>query len=88
MLCFRRHEKNLSGYKIGFDGLGDKSRANARHLHAQGAKAVVWNPSEAPVEAAMELEYTRVGIKSCLHPLLVVLEEAKLVAGFWLRPGN
>jgi hypothetical protein len=23
-----------------------------------------------------------------LHPLLAVLEEAKLVAGFWLRPGN
>ena len=32
--------------------------------------------------------YTRVGIKPCLHPLLAVLEEAKLVAGFWLRPGN
>lgn len=32
--------------------------------------------------------YTRVGIKPCLHPLRAVLEEAKLVAGFWLRPGN
>jgi hypothetical protein len=32
--------------------------------------------------------YTRVGLKPCLHPLLAVLEEAKLVAGFWLRPGN
>jgi len=32
--------------------------------------------------------YTRLGIKPCLHPLLAVLEEAKLVAGFWLRPGN
>ena len=32
--------------------------------------------------------YTRVGVKPCLHPLLAVLEEAKLVAGFWLRPGN
>ena len=31
---------------------------------------------------------TRLGIKPCLHPLLAVLEEAKLVAGFWLRPGN
>ena len=32
--------------------------------------------------------YTRLGIKPCLHPLLAVLEEAKLVVGFWLRPGN
>lgn len=32
--------------------------------------------------------YTRLGLKPCLHPLLAVLEEAKLVVGFWLRPGN
>lgn len=32
--------------------------------------------------------YTRLGVKPCLHPLLAVLEEPKLVAGFWLRPGN
>lgn len=32
--------------------------------------------------------YTRLGIKPCLHPLLAVLEEAKLVAGFWLRSGS
>ncbi len=32
--------------------------------------------------------YTRLGIKPCLHPLLAVLAEAKLVAGFWLRAGN
>jgi hypothetical protein len=32
--------------------------------------------------------YTRLGNKPCLHPLLAVLEEAKLVANFWLRPGN
>jgi hypothetical protein len=32
--------------------------------------------------------YTRMGTKPCLHPLIAVLEEAKLVAGFWLRPGN
>ena len=32
--------------------------------------------------------YTRMGVKPCLHPLLAVLEEAKLVVGFWLRPGN
>lgn len=32
--------------------------------------------------------YTRLGNKPCLHPLLAVLEEAKLVCGFWLRAGN
>jgi len=32
--------------------------------------------------------YTRLGNKPCLHPLLAVLAEAKLVAGFWLRAGN
>jgi hypothetical protein len=28
------------------------------------------------------------GNKPCLHPLLAVLEEPKLVVGFWLRAGN
>ena len=32
--------------------------------------------------------YTRLGTKPCLHPLIAVLEEAKLVGGFRLRPGN
>jgi hypothetical protein len=32
--------------------------------------------------------YTRMGYKPCLHPLLAVLKEAKLVVGFWLRSGN
>lgn len=32
--------------------------------------------------------YTRVGLKPCLHPLLAVLSEVKMVAGFWLRSGN
>jgi hypothetical protein len=32
--------------------------------------------------------YTRLGNKPCLHPLLAVLEEAKLVVGCWLRAGN
>ena len=32
--------------------------------------------------------YTPMGIKPCLHPLLAVLEEPKLVANFWLRAGN
>jgi hypothetical protein len=32
--------------------------------------------------------YTRLGAKPCLHPLLAVLSEVRLVAGFWLRPGD
>lgn len=32
--------------------------------------------------------YTRLGTRPCLHPLLAVLEEVKLVAGCWWRPGN
>lgn len=32
--------------------------------------------------------YTKQGIKPCLHPILGVLAEAKVVVNFWLRPGN
>jgi len=32
--------------------------------------------------------YTRKGLKPCLHPLIAVLAEAKMVAGYWLRSGN
>lgn len=36
----------------------------------------------------MEVGYTRVGTKPCLHPLLAIFSEVRLVAAFWLRPGN
>jgi len=39
-------------------------------------------------QEGVKVGYTRLGTKPCLHPLLAVLEEAKLVIGFWLRPGN
>lgn len=39
-------------------------------------------------QEGVQTGYTGFGIKPCLHPLLAVLEEAKLVVGFWLRPGN
>jgi hypothetical protein len=39
-------------------------------------------------QEGVQTGYTRLGTKPCLHPLLAVLEEAKLVIGFWLRPGN
>lgn len=32
--------------------------------------------------------YTRKGLKPCLHPLLAVLAEVRLVCQFWLRAGN
>jgi hypothetical protein len=32
--------------------------------------------------------HTPRGLKRCLHPLLAVIAEAKLVAGFWLRAGH
>jgi hypothetical protein len=32
--------------------------------------------------------YTRRGLKPCLHPLLAVLAEARLVVQMWLRSGN
>lgn len=32
--------------------------------------------------------YTRKGLKPCHHPLMAVLAEAKMVAGYWLRSGN
>jgi hypothetical protein len=32
--------------------------------------------------------YTRAGLKPCLHPLLAVIAEVRLVAQLWLRPGN
>ena len=32
--------------------------------------------------------YTRHGLKPCLHPLLAIISEARLVAQLWLRSGN
>lgn len=52
-------DKALSGHKIGFVGLGNMGRANARHLHEAGAEVVVWNRSDAPAEAAAALGMKR-----------------------------
>ncbi len=32
--------------------------------------------------------YTRPGVKPCLHPLLAIVSEVRLVAQLWLRSGN
>jgi len=39
-------------------------------------------------QEGVEVGYTRAGTKPCLHPLLAVISEVRLMAGFWLRPGN
>lgn len=39
-------------------------------------------------QEGVRVGYTRLGLKPCLHPLLAVLAEAKVVAQFWLRSGN
>jgi 2-hydroxy-3-oxopropionate reductase len=49
----------LKGHKIGFVGLGNMGRANARHLHEKGAEVVVWNRSDAPAEEAVRLGMRR-----------------------------
>lgn len=51
--------KPLAGHKIGFVGLGNMGRANARHLHEAGAEVVVWNRSDPPAEAAVALGMKR-----------------------------
>lgn len=51
--------KPLSGQKIGFVGLGNMGRANARHLLEAGAEVIVWNRSDAPAEAAVALGMKR-----------------------------
>lgn len=55
----RQMNKPLTGQKIGFVGLGNMGRANARHLHEAGADVVVWNRSDAPAVAAMALGMRR-----------------------------
>lgn len=52
-------DKPLTGHKIGFVGLGNMGRANARHLHEAGAEVVVWNRSDAPVVAAVAMGMRR-----------------------------
>jgi 2-hydroxy-3-oxopropionate reductase len=50
---------DLKGQKIGFVGLGNMGRANARHLLAAGAEMHVWNRSAAPALEAAALGMRR-----------------------------
>jgi hypothetical protein len=51
--------KPLLGHKIGFVGLGNMGRANARQLHQAGAEVLVWNRNAVPAEAAVALGMKR-----------------------------
>jgi hypothetical protein len=39
-------------------------------------------------QEGVKVGYTRAGLKPCLHPLLAVLAETRLVVQLWLRSGN
>jgi len=49
---------------------------STRLLHEDGA------------QEGVAVGYTKRGLKPCLHPLLAVLAEVRVVAQLWLRPGN
>ncbi|MDZ4851607.1 MAG: NAD(P)-dependent oxidoreductase [Pirellulaceae bacterium] len=49
----------LTGYRIGFVGLGNMGRAMARHLHNAGAEVIVWNRSDAAAETAVAMGMKR-----------------------------
>lgn len=76
LMCFRRlwrwAMERLPSRKDGYALDLDSTRLLHEHGHQQG----------------VQTGYTRLGTKPCLHPLLAVLREAKLVAQFWLRPGT
>ena len=39
-------------------------------------------------QEGVRVGYTKYGFKPCLHPLLAVLSEVRLIAQLWLRPGH
>jgi len=39
-------------------------------------------------QEGVRVGYSRKGLKPCHHPLIAVLAEVKMVAGYWLRSGN
>lgn len=39
-------------------------------------------------QEGVQTAFTRLGKKPCLHPLLAIVSEVRLVAQLWLRPGN
>lgn len=74
--CFRPlwywRLERLPGAKAGYTLDLDSTRLLHKDGHQEGVQG----------------GYTKQGLKPCLHPLLAVLAELRLVAQLWLRPGN
>jgi hypothetical protein len=89
--CFRalwrwgmeRLPSRKGGYTLDLDSTAEE---------AEGNRGGRWTGEpllhEDGHQEGVRVGHTRVGLKPCLHPLLAVLEEAKLVVQFWLRPGH
>jgi hypothetical protein len=79
--------------KAGLGGLPERGRTSPAQAGLERRKIKVFAAygvfaTHNGHQDGVAVGYTRLGTKPCLHPLLAVLAEAKLVAGFWLRPGN
>jgi hypothetical protein len=93
-------QSTLSRFFQGFSSAG-KNLACFRPLFRQVMQELPGRPNGHAVDfdstrllhedghqEGVAVGYTRVGTKPCLHPLLAVLSEARVVANFWLRPGH
>lgn len=93
-------QSTLSRFLGGFDGAAKNLRSFRRLWHyamrelpsLRGGYTLDLDSTsllhEDGKQEGVKVGYTRKGLKPCLKPLLAVLEEAKLVAQFWLRSGN
>ena len=93
-------QSTLSRFLAGFDGAAKNLRCfralwrfgmNRLPSHRGGYTLDLDSTAllhEDGKQEGVKVGYTRKGLKPCLHPLLAVLEEAKLVVQFWLRAGN
>lgn len=59
MTTHAKANNSLSGWTIGFVGLGKMGFPMARHLAAAGARVIAWNRSEEPLRRASELGVER-----------------------------
>jgi hypothetical protein len=84
-----------------FGVFGQKSCEGLRGLHRQAVSSLPTLPSgytldldswallhEDGHQQGVAVGYTRHGLKPCHRPLIAGLAEAKLIANYWLRPGN
>lgn len=90
----------LSRFFQGFDSAGTNLRCFRRLWHgclnrlpsAQAGYTLDLDSTrllhEDGHQQGVKVGYTRAGLKPCLHPLLAVIAEVRLVAQLWLRAGN